>query len=115
MGNPAPIKDRRLKVVNPQKKMPDMILHTRDVMIPVVRHMPFKQSCDIPFSENRYQILRAQNYKNNPALLFSETPLHTLHDPLENSLEVNQNLCILKDTYVFFFLFFFLNKRSLTY
>lgn len=104
MGNPAPIKGRRLKVVNPQKRMPDMILHTKDVMIPIVKHMPFKQSYDVPFSENRHQILRAQNYKNNPALLFSETPLRTLRDSLENSLEVNQNLCIL----IFIFTFLFL-------
>jgi len=86
--------------------MPDVILHTRNVMIPIVRPVPFKQSCDIPFSknQNRHQILRTKNYRNNPALLFSETPLHTLYDPLRNSFEVNQNLCIVKDIFPFLFL-----------
>jgi len=108
MGESVPIKGRCLRV-NPQKKkmiMPDVILHTRNVMIPIIRPVPFKQSCDIPFSknQNRHQILRTKNYRNNPALLFSETPLHTLYDPLRNSLEVNQNLCIVKNIFLFLFL-----------
>ncbi|KYQ53285.1 Cytokine receptor-like factor 3 [Trachymyrmex zeteki] len=85
MGDLASIKG---KIVNSQKRRPNVILHTRNVMIPVVKPVPFKQSCDMPFSESRCQILRAKNYSNNPALLFSETPLHTLYDPLENSIEV---------------------------
>lgn len=108
MGDSTPIKGRRLKVVNPQRRrIPDVILHTKNVMIPVVKPAPFKQSCDISFSENRRQILRAQNYRNNPALLFSDTPLHTLYDPLENSFEVNQNFCIPKDTFPVFLSYYF--------
>lgn len=101
MEDSIPIKDRRLKVVNPQRKrIPDVILHTKNVMIPVVKPVPFKQSCDI-FLENRRQILREQKYRNNPALLFSETPLHMLYKPLENSVEVNQNF-VFQDTFHFF-------------
>lgn len=98
MGDLASIKG---KIVNSQKRRPNVILHTRNVMIPVVKPVPFKQSCDMPFSESRCQILRAKNYSNNPALLFSETPLHTLYDPLENSIEVNPNLYILEFSFSF--------------
>lgn len=96
------IKDRRLKVVNLQRRrIPDVILHTKNVMIPVVKPVPFNQSCDISFLENRRQILKAQKYRNNPALLFSETPLHTLYKPLENSIKVNLNF-VFPDTFHFF-------------
>lgn len=110
MGDQVLITSRRLKVTNPQRKrmiIPDVILHTKDVMIPVVKSVPFKQSFNIPLSENKLQILKVQNYRNNPALLFSETPLHTLYNPLENLNEVNHNIfpCFLKS--VFFSLHIF--------
>lgn len=101
---------RHLKITNPQRKRmitPNVMLHTKDVMIPVVKTIPqaLKQSFNIPLSENKLQILRAQNYRNNPALLFSETPSHTLYNPLENLIEVNQNIstCFLKNCIYFFF------------
>ncbi|KYM86041.1 Cytokine receptor-like factor 3 [Atta colombica] len=79
------------QIVNSQKKRrPDVILHTRNVMIPILKPVPFKQSCNMSFLESRCQILRAKHYNNNTALLFSEIPLHTLYDPLENSLEVQR-------------------------
>lgn len=109
MGDSIPIKGRRLKVINPQKRgmvTPDVILHTRNVMIPIIRPVPFKQNYDTPSLENRRQILRAQNHRNNPALLFSEIPLHTLYDPLENSPKVNQKLCNPKDNFPFFCLIY---------
>jgi len=90
------------QIVNSQKKRrPDVILHTRNVMIPILKPVPFKQSCNMSFLESRCQILRAKHYNNNTALLFSEIPLHTLYDPLENSLEVNPNLYILEDISLF--------------
>lgn len=114
MGDQVLITGRRTKVANPQRKRmitPDVILHTRDVMIPVIKSVPFKQSFNIPLSENKHQILLAQDYRNNPALLFSETPSHTLYNPLENLLEVNQNifLCFLKNVFFFFSLYIFSN------
>ncbi|KYN13070.1 Cytokine receptor-like factor 3 [Trachymyrmex cornetzi] len=78
------------QIINSHKRRPDVILHTRNVMIPIVKPVPFKQSCDMSFLESRCQILRAKHYSNNTALLFSEKPLHTLYDPLENSLEVRR-------------------------
>lgn len=95
MGDQVLITSRHLKVTKPQRKKmitPDVMLHTKDVMIPVVKSVPFKQSFNILLSENKLQILRKQNYRNNPALLFSETPSHTLYNPLENLFEVNQNI-----------------------
>ncbi|XP_070163260.1 putative leucine-rich repeat-containing protein DDB_G0290503 [Polyergus mexicanus] len=93
MGDQILITGRYIKVANPQRKRmitPDVILHTRDVMIPVIKSVPFKQSFNIPLSENKHQILLAQDYRNNPALLFSETPSHTLYNPMENLLEVKR-------------------------
>ncbi|KAL0099114.1 hypothetical protein PUN28_020276 [Cardiocondyla obscurior] len=91
MGDSIPIKGRCFKNINSQKRrMPDVILHTKNVMIPVMKPILFKQSCDIPFLKNRHRIFRTQNCKGNPAL-FSEAPLRKLHNPLENSLEVKRN------------------------
>jgi len=110
MDDQVLITSRHLKITNPQRKRmitPNVMLHTKDVMIPVVKTIPqaLKQSFNIPLSENKLQILRAQNYRNNPALLFSEIPSHTLYNPLENLIEVNQNIstCFLKNCiYIFF-------------
>ncbi|XP_036150996.1 uncharacterized protein LOC105834845 [Monomorium pharaonis] len=88
MRHSTPTKGSRcIKVVDPQKRgmaIPSAILH-------IVRPVSIKQNHNTsPSSENRHQILRAQNYRNNPALLLSETPLHPLYDPLEKSLEVKR-------------------------
>ncbi|XP_011054476.1 PREDICTED: uncharacterized protein LOC105146116 isoform X2 [Acromyrmex echinatior] len=81
----------RRQIVNSQKRRrPDVILHNRNVMIPILKPVPFKQSCDMSFLESRCQILRAKHYSNDTPLPFSETPLQTLYDPLENSLEVQK-------------------------
>lgn len=105
MGDSTPIKGRCLKVVNQHNPMrwiikPDAVMYTKNVMVPIIKPVSVKQTYDTPSLENRRQILRAQNYTNNPAL-FSETPLHTLYNPLENLLEVNQKLCNSKDSFAF--------------
>ncbi|XP_025074958.1 uncharacterized protein LOC105430647 [Pogonomyrmex barbatus] len=84
-------KSSHAECAKPQKKTisPDVMLHTRNVMIPVVKPVPPKQSFNISYLEYKPAILRVPNYKNNPALLFSETPLHTLYDP-KNSPEVKK-------------------------
>lgn len=85
MGDQVP-----LKTMNPQKKrmiMPDIMLYTENIMIPVMKPVPSNQSFNISFLKHKSQIMKAHNYKNNPALLFSKT---TLHNPLENLFEVNQ-------------------------
>jgi len=81
--------------VNPQKKRitPDVMLYTRNVMIPIVKPVPSNLSFNISFfKDKQIQILKAYNYKNNPALLFPKT---SSYNPLENVLEVNQNIFIL--------------------
>ncbi|XP_050448748.1 uncharacterized protein LOC126850110 isoform X1 [Cataglyphis hispanica] len=93
MGDQVLITGRYLKVANRQRKKiitPDVMLHTKNVMIPVIKSVPFKQSFNISLPESKLQILLAQDYRNNPALLFSETPSHTLYNPLENLLEVEK-------------------------
>ncbi|XP_011140601.1 uncharacterized protein LOC105183880 [Harpegnathos saltator] len=93
MGDQALIKGKRLRAVKTQKKrtiVPDVRLHTQNVLIPVVEPGPVKQSFNICLTENRPLILRAQKYKNSPALLFSETPSHTLYSRLESLFEVKR-------------------------
>lgn len=71
--------------------MPDIMLDTKNVMIPITRPVPVERSFNVAFPESlsRPQILRPQNHRNNPALLFFETPSHTLYDPLRRLVEVN--------------------------
>lgn len=85
-------KGRNLTIINSQKKriVPNVILHTKNVMIPVMKPLPTKQCYNVSSSENRAHILKAQNYRNNPALLFSETPSHTLYNHLEHLFEVKK-------------------------
>lgn len=111
MGDQVLITGRYLKVANPQRKRmitTDVMLHTENVMIPVIKSVPFKQSFNISLPESKLQILLAQDYRNNPALLFLETPSHILYNPLENLLEVNQNifLCFLKNVFFFSFIIY---------
>lgn len=99
------IKGKCLKVAKAQKKkmiVPDIMLRTENVLIPVVEPVPIKQTFNTPLTENKPQILRSQKYINSPALRFSETPLHILYNHLENLLEVNYNT-ILK-SFIFLFL-----------
>lgn len=85
------MKDKCTKINAKRKRMivPDIMLHTKNVMIPVVKPVPVKQSFNAHLLKSRPQILKAQTYRNNPELLFSETPLQTLYNPLEKLLEVN--------------------------
>lgn len=81
-----------IKTMNPQKKkmiMPDVMLYTKNVMIPVVKPVPSNQSFNISFFKP--QILKAHNYKNNSAFLVSKT---VSYNPLGNLLEVNQNIFV---------------------
>lgn len=95
MGDQILTKGRRLnhrqKVVKPQTRMivPDIMLRTTDVLIPVVEPVPIKQSFNTHLIENKPQISRTEKYRNSPALLFSETPSHTLYNHLDNLFEVN--------------------------
>jgi len=79
-------------MVNPEKKrmiMPDIMLYTKNVMIPLIKPVPVKKSFNVPFRENKPQIMWAQNYKNNPALLFFEKSSNALYNPLKNLVKVN--------------------------
>lgn len=92
MGDQTLMKGKRLKAAKLQKKrtiVPDIMLRTSNVLIPVVEPVPIKQSFNIHRTRNRPQILKAQKYRNSPALLFSKTPSHTLYNHLENLFEVN--------------------------
>ncbi|XP_032685028.1 uncharacterized protein LOC116850631 [Odontomachus brunneus] len=93
MGDPTFIKGKSLKVTKSQKKrmiVPDVMLRTENVLIPVIEPMPIKQTFNTSLTENKPQILKTQKYRNSPALLFSETPSHTLYNYLENLLEVKK-------------------------
>lgn len=92
MGDQSFMKGKSLKIAKPQKKrmiIPDIMLRTENVLIPVIEPVPIKQTFNTSLTENKPQILRTQKYRNSPALLFSETPSHTLYNHLENLLEVN--------------------------
>lgn len=89
MGDQALMKDKHAKIIYSEKKRmitPDVMLHTRNVIVPIVKPVPFNKNFNVSLSEKRPVILEVQNYKNKPALLSSRTPLH---NPVEKLLEVD--------------------------
>jgi hypothetical protein len=84
-------------MVNPEEKrmiMPDIMLYTKNVMIPLIKPVPVKKNFNIPFPKNKPQIMWAPNYKNNPALLFFERSSNAFDSPLKNLVKVNRSISL---------------------